>query len=284
MKRRKILVPIDFTEVSSIGLNMAIDIAQQIDADIDLLHIIKDHSTVGFQTDADMQANSRQASEQNHFMIELIKKRKNELSRLLESYKSLSVKMNPFIEFGNFSDQFEKHLQSNPPNLVVMGSTGETSISEFFTGNHAAKAIRIANVPVLAVTDYHPLAVGDNMLILTSLEDYDLQKVALIKRFADLMELNVSIAHVKQFKDLVMGDLYKKLQKFALENNFFDSTIHVIGKEEKIKAVKQFVEHYDISIIASISKGETGLTRLIFGSDTEKFLSEIDKPLLAVSQ
>ena len=105
MNRRKILVPIDFTDISTIGLNMAIDIAMHIDADIDLLHIIQDHSPVGFQTDADLQANERQESEHEHFMIELIKKRKHELNALVDKHSSLSVEIKPFIELGGFSDQ-----------------------------------------------------------------------------------------------------------------------------------------------------------------------------------
>jgi nucleotide-binding universal stress UspA family protein len=284
MTRRKILVPIDFSEVSLIGLKAAVDIAIQIGADINLLHIIQDHSAVGFQTDADLQANEMQASELDHFMIELIKKRKKELNELIDQHRTSTVSLNSFIEFGSFSDQFEKHLESNPPDIVVMGSSGETSISEFFTGNHTSKAIRMAGVPVLALKEYFPLLQMDNLLLLVSLKDYDTHKVGLIKKFADLLNLKVIIGHAKEYKDIVKEDIESELQKFARDNNFLNSKIHVIRKGEKVESIKHFVDQNDINIIASISEGDKGLIRMIFGSDTEQFLKEIDKPLLAVSE
>ncbi|NJN28395.1 MAG: universal stress protein [Cyclobacteriaceae bacterium] len=59
--------------------------------------------------------------------------------------------------------------------------------------------------------------------------------------------------------------------------------MHIIGKGEKTEAIKDFVARHDINIIASITEGDSGLTRFIFGSDTEDFLAEIDRPLLAIS-
>jgi nucleotide-binding universal stress UspA family protein len=284
MKRKKILVPIDFTEVSILGLKTSVEIATQIKADLNLLHIIRDHSNVGFQAIADMQASAKQVSEQEHFMIEWIKKRSKDLKDLMDQHRSSALIMNPFLEFGSFTDQFKKHLKDNPPDLVVMGTSGETSFSEFFTGNHATKAIRIADVPVLAVKEYIPLMNMDKILILVSLKKYDKQKVGLIKKFAGLLDLKVLVGHVKEYKDLVKDDIYSELQKFARDNDLQNGEIQIIGKGEKVEAVQHFVEQNDVKIIASISEGDKGLVRMIFGSDTEQFLNKIDKPLLAVSE
>jgi nucleotide-binding universal stress UspA family protein len=284
MNNKHILVPIDFTDIAETGLVTAIDIAKQIDADINLLHIISDHGTLGFQTDGDLQASAKQASERDHFMMELIKKRKQQMNLLVGHYGSKDFTVNAFVEFGSFRNQLKKHLDENPTNLVVMGTTGETSISELLTGNHAAKAIRVANVPVLAVKEYYPVLTKDNLLILVDLKGYDVEKVGLIKQFADLMQMNVVIGHVKQLKDVIKGDIYQELQNFALDNNFYDSEIHIIGEGEKIEAIKDFISRYDINVIASITEGETGLTRMVFGSDTEDFLNEINRPIIAVSQ
>ncbi|NJN28396.1 MAG: universal stress protein [Cyclobacteriaceae bacterium] len=220
MNKRNILVPIDFSEISEAGLKTAIDIANQIDANIHLLHIVEEHSDLGFKTDADMESSAREASEHDHFMVELIKKTKQQVDDLLLRYKSEKIKLIPFVEFGDYEEQLNIHLKENPTDMVVMDTSGETNISEFFSGNHASQAIRIANVPVLAVKAYYPIIAKDNMLILISLKDYDLQKVGLIKKFADIMQLNVLIGHVKQFKDVIKSDLYAELQKFALDNNF----------------------------------------------------------------
>lgn len=284
MKTKNILVPIDFTNVAETGLANAVDLAYQFNANINLLHIIPLHESTGFPTTGDTEALAKEDSERKHFIMELIKKRKKQMQQIIERQKSKGIQFYSFVEYGSFEKQLRNHLETYPTDLIVMGTTGETSVSEYLTGNHAAKAIRVADVPVLAIKDYYPILLKDNLLILVDLKDYDLQKVKLIKKFADLLQLKVIIGHVKQFKDLVKGDIYYELQKFAFENKFQDSKIHVIGKEEKIKAVKDFVRAHNINIIASISEGDTGLTRFFFGSDTEDFISEIDRPLIAVSR
>ncbi len=284
MKFKNILVPIDFTSVAETGLATAIDLANQFGAHINLLHIIKEQGSLGFQTTGDMEANAKLVNERNHFILELMKKRKVQMHNIVEKYRSSSISFNTYIDYGSFKDQLEAHLKTHSTDLIVMGTTGETSVSEFISGNHAARAIRVADIPVLAVKDYFPIMKHDKLLILVELHEYDFQKVKLIKQFADLLQMKVLIGHVKQFKDVVKGDIYNELQKFALENNFLDSTIHIIGRGEKIQAVKDFIRSNDVNMIASISKKDSGLMRFIFGSDTEDFINEIDRPLVAVSQ
>jgi len=284
MRKKNILVPTDFTSVAETGLLTAIDLANQIGANIDLLHIIKDYGSTGFEASGDVEASTREHNERDHFMMELIKKRKTQMNSLIDIHSAKGIQFKAFVEFGSFEEQLENHMKANAADLVVMGTTGETSVSEYLSGNHAAKAIRAVDVPVLAVKKHYPLFMNDKLLILVELKEYDLNKVKLIKKFADLLQLQILIGHVKQLKDVVKGDIYEELQKFALENNFLDSKIHIIGRGEKTKAVKDFVRAYKVNIIASISDSESGLIRFLFGSDTDDFINDIDRPLIAVGQ
>jgi nucleotide-binding universal stress UspA family protein len=245
--------------------------------------VINEPTPQGFQPDGDMLSRAEKMNEHDRFMVELINKRNAQLENLADRFNKF-LEVETKIEFGKFSDRLERFLEENQIDMIVMGTTGETSISEFFSGNHAARAIRVADIPVLAVKEYFAINKAGKLLLLVELKKYSKETVKLIRKFAQLFDLQVHIGHVKQNKDIVNEDLMKDLKKFAQTHDFKNYAMHVIGKGEKAEKIKDFAEYLKVDLIATISEGDSGLIRLLFGSDTEKFLNKVDEPILAISE
>jgi nucleotide-binding universal stress UspA family protein len=283
MKNKNILVPIDFSEESVHGLRTAADIALTTHSKLNLLHVIDDSSPSEFREDADMQAKNRDKKEHEHFMAELIQKRKAQMNEMKKDLNE-EIDSEVFLEFGSFSEGLEKFLSENSMDLVVVGTTGETTISEKFTGNHAAKAFRVAEIPVFSVKNYEAASGLKNMLLLVDIKGYDEEVVRRLLTFAELLEMNILVGHIKKAKDVIEDDILSRLDQFVRNHDIDNTSIHIIGQGQQKESLKEFVEKHDIDVIASISEGDSGLIRLIFGSETEKFINKTDEPVLAISE
>jgi len=282
--RPNILVPIDFTKIAETGLATAVNIAKQKNAKIYVLHVIDEQTPDSFRPDADLQAKHNTDVKYNALMVELIDKRKRQLSTIVGRYGHDKVEIRPVITVGKFREKLDATIDKNSVDLIVMGTSGETSISEFFTGNHTSQTIRVAGKPVLAVKEHLPITKFEKILLLIDLKSYKKQIVKLIKDFINMFDMEVIIAHVKQNKDVIEGNIIDNLEAFAKENKFKNYSLKVIGKGEKVEKVSELADQIDFDLIATISEGSSGLIRLFFGSYTEKLLNKLDKPLLSISE
>jgi nucleotide-binding universal stress UspA family protein len=282
-KTNNILVPIDFTEDSSVGLASAIDIATLIDAKISLLHVVNEPSRSGFRPDGDLVAKSRKDNDHGHFMAELIRKRNQQLVDLTKNYDATHIEFISTIEFGDFEEALHNFLDKNTIDLIVMGTSGETNLSEWYTGNHVAQAIRIADVPVLSLKHYHSFSSESNLLLLVDLKKYNKGVVKTIRNFAHLLHMNVQILHIKEADNIAMSEAMAWMNNFAEENQFEKYTLRLVDEDNKIEQIKKFSSNLSIDIVASISEGEAGFARLLYGNDTENMINELSDPVLAVS-
>lgn len=283
MKTRNILVPIDFGKESKAGLATAIDIASQINAKIHLLHIIDDSGPSDFQPDADMIAKEANENRHERFMVELIGKKNQQLQSLIINYDFGTLEVLSNIEFGKYAETIERFLSKNPIDLIVMGTTGETNIYEWFTGNHAAQTVRLAEVPVLAVKDYQSIGLQSNLLLMVELKDYSKEAIRSISQFATLLDMNVHIVYIKTHAGLISDNVSEHIKTFAENNNFKKFTTSVAEIDGDLDQINTLAKRVSADVIACVSEGDSGLIRFIFGSDTEKILNETNLPVLAVS-
>ena len=284
-KYKNILVPIDFTDESKAGLKTAITLAQKTDATLHLLHVIDELSPSQIPIDGDVLAKKNKEVRYNAYTLKLIDKRIQDFEKLKHEFDSKDVEMHLIVDVGEFQEKFENYLKEHTIELVIMGTSGETAFSEFYTGNHAARAMRAANVPTLVVKKSKTLSLGDNrMLVLVDLRNYDVDTVTMIRDFAETLKLQVLLAHVRQSTEEVVDDIEQEIEKFAKNNHFKDYSSHVLKKGDLVEQIRNFATEWEIDIIASISAGNEGIKRLLYGSDTEKFIEEIEQPLLVVSE
>ncbi len=283
MKRKNILVPIDFSDLSMKGMASAVNIANTIDGKIHLLHILDQPIRTDLPEDGDIVGKSKRQKEHEAFMRELIAKRQRDLKDVCNKFNVENIEVETAIDFGKFQEKLENYIDDNPIDLIVMGSSGETSLSELFKGNHAARAMRAAYVPVLVVKEYTTFHKDSKMLILLDTKKYGDESIRMIRNFVNLFNMEVHLAHVKQPEVVGINDIQENMESFARASGFANFQTHVIGEGEMSEQISEFAKAHEIDIIASITEGDSGLVRLIYGSDTEKFLEEIEQPLLVVN-
>lgn len=137
-----ILVPIDFSETSEAALTYAIDLSEQLDADVTVLHVrepIYGMMELGGPDVADWAEKLDVAS-------------RSELQRAVDRHqrarsRPLKTVMVAGIPYGDIL----RVAEEENADLIVMGTHGRTGLPHMLLGSVAERLVRSSPIPVLTV-------------------------------------------------------------------------------------------------------------------------------------
>jgi nucleotide-binding universal stress UspA family protein len=140
---RKILVPLDFSEASRLGLEYALTFAQEFHATLVLFHSI-------FVT-AYVMGNRHTA----HHVPTLIANQQEYARREMEELReAISRKVGVAeikIAVGSAVEQIGKYVKKTGVDLIITSTHGRTGLRRVFIGSTAERLVRYATCPVLVV-------------------------------------------------------------------------------------------------------------------------------------
>jgi len=138
-----ILVPLDFSEPSENALEFAVGIANDLKANILLLHTEQmpiasyELEPVAFTIQNNIELNTN-----------LLLDRANKIKEIYPSIGSINYS----VEMGDLKSNITEYIRKKNIDLIVMGITGKTStLSKVFFGSNAITISRSAKVPVIIV-------------------------------------------------------------------------------------------------------------------------------------
>jgi universal stress protein A len=132
---RGIAHPINFPNLSVNGLSWAIQLAQDYQAELLLLHVVPPPTPI-FELEAPMKSEA-----------ELL------LSVLLAELETTAIKARGFLLTGTSSteSQIARAARLERVDLIIMGTRGRAGISGLFARSLASRVITLAHCPVLVV-------------------------------------------------------------------------------------------------------------------------------------
>ena len=144
MKIKKILCPVDFSEISANALEYAVFLASHHHAELLLLHVVEHlHEFEHYQILVFTPQELWEKMEKHTF---------EKLNKLAEPIKN-TLKVETLIRQGKAFIEIIKQANEKDMDLIVMGSKGRTGISHMLMGSVAEKVVRKANCPVLVFRD-----------------------------------------------------------------------------------------------------------------------------------
>lgn len=128
MERRSVLVPHDFTNVADNAVSYAINLANSIKANVDLLHVVKDKKEVSAAT--------------------------MKFERIVASImdKPEEVSINFHISIGSIYTDIASKASELHSTMIIMGTHGAKGMQKLF-GSFAIKVITSTHVPFLVVQE-----------------------------------------------------------------------------------------------------------------------------------
>jgi nucleotide-binding universal stress UspA family protein len=145
---RKILVPLDFSESSRLGLEYALGFAQEFHSTVVLFHsVFVSPYLLGNRFRAH-QVPMLIASEQ--------KSARSEMENLREAISRKGGSVETRVAFGSPVEQIGKYVRKAGVDLIITSTHGRSGLRRVFMGSTAERIVRYAPCPVLVVPNRPP--------------------------------------------------------------------------------------------------------------------------------
>jgi nucleotide-binding universal stress UspA family protein len=149
-KNRPILVPVDFSPHSETALVCAAELAEKLDSDLVILHVVHDlNEAPGYYS---VKGSGKQLRRMEDVATEMLddffhrmQKEHPELAALEHATTMLVV--------GLPVNRIMESAKKVHARMIVMGSQGRTGLARAMLGSKAEQVVRLAPIPVMIVKD-----------------------------------------------------------------------------------------------------------------------------------
>ncbi len=278
----KIVVPTDFSKLSEHALDVALNIARKTNGAVFLLNVIGAMKNYSFSSMGGG-VSDEYISEDDRFVLELHRSNEKRLKQLIAKHQHSGVPVYSFIEIdevGEGVNQFADRLQCD---MVVMGTSGENTLTEYFEGNHTEKVIRITHIPVLTIRKALPNFDIKNVVFATDLKTVAKEGVDQIEKFATFFGATVHMVHVSNDDT---ERVRKRMEAFAEEHEtphqVPELTINPLKGAKVEETIFNFAKEKNAEIIATVNHGRKGLMHLFVGGMSEQLVRDSQVPVLTI--
>lgn len=279
---KRIIVPSDFSKLSEHALEFAARLAKPIDAEVSVIHL-EDLPLGDTSLHLTGEAKGSKISEEDLYNVQLFRSNRNKLQELTDTYSKGGVMVSGQQLGGGFLKGLEHYIENNGADLIILGTSGEESIQELFSGNHTEQLIEHFDTPVLSVQGEVSDEIKDIVVGLDlPNEVYTEQSFKIIKDIAEGLNARIHIVNVLK-NDIPEGlndELNKLANKFGLKNYKVD----VLMANDENQGLMRFAQQLHAGLIVTLSEARSGLYRFFQHSFATRMTKDSAIPVLTVNK
>ena len=262
MSLKSILVPTDFTKEAHTAINHAVELADTINGEVILLHVVESKDDVE-------PAKAKLAKEQK-------------LAHEMEG----SVPVKTMIRIGNIFDDIGDAAAEINASMIIMGTHGASGWQKV-AGSHALKVVTNSSVPfVIVQNDLMHVGGYDKIMIPLDLHNETKQKLEIVADMAKYFDSEVHIFTPKETDEFLSNKLNGNIawaKKYLAEKGIKSAT-HVSEKGNFVKNMISTAQDLEIDLISIMNLQKNSLMGM-FGSSYEQSIitNEAQIPVLCVN-
>lgn len=274
---KTILVPTDFSEQAKYALDLACGIAAKSDATVQLLNVVEAPQGTSFNAMGEVTAPDGMDS---LFFAQLLKKQREELTKLVKDPKYKDVQLEGEVVVGNPYENISRNIADREVDLVVMGTQGSSGIEEVLVGSNTEKVVRRAKCPVLTVKEaVDPESIKD-IVFATNLRDTNERLVKELLNLQKLFDAKLHLISVNTPSTFETDRFYKReMKKFVEEYGIDNYTMNVYNDDVEEDGIVFFAEDINADMIALATHGRRGISHLLSGSIAEDVVNHAKRPV-----
>lgn len=246
---KKILIPIDFSELSMYAIKAGAELAFQVDAELILFHAIED--------------------EEDPTTL------RKKLDPIFNMKEVRAVTYQYRQELGEAVEEVTKERVD----LIVMASRGAKGLKSLFVGTHAEKIAKNATCPVFIIKGETDLTNIKSILFPTNMLKEDEQIIRDVKSLQTFY--NASLHVMKAFDDTLMvrAEVEKRMQEFAEFHQMKNYTVSAREGIDQAEVILKFADEIDCDLIVMATHDRHGLDKILSGHVSGHVINESKRPL-----
>lgn len=269
---KRILVPTDFSVRAENALKVAAQIARKNDFEIHVLHMLE---IPGQMNDA-----ITGATPIPEIML-FIRKAKELMQHIKDRSFLHDITIIDSIKLEKATQGILTYSKENQIDLIIMGSSGTSGLTEIIIGSNTEKVVRLSPAPVMVIkeenNDFNP----KNIVFASDFSEEIKKPFQKILNFTKQFDAHlnlVTICSPNSFKTTALGN--KIMKNFIKEFEIKNYSTHIYNDISIEKGITNFSNEIQADLISLCTHGRTGLSHFFTGSISEDLANHIHKPLI----
>ncbi len=267
---KTIIVPIDFSDESKTGLNLALMLANKTRANIQMVHVIGKN----ISNDNELLAKENQlAKEKFEKILQECKKKGNINCDLNYTIKEGQI----FKEIANLADTFEDAL-------IVLSTHGASGFEELFIGGNAYKITSDARNPVITVRRGKMPSNIDTIILPLDITFQTREKVPYT---AELAKIFGSKIHLLTIQLSNLKSIEKKLNQYSdqvasyLDSHNVPYIVENLSGSNLTDLTLEYSRSVNADMISIMTEQEKSVSNLLLGTFAHQMINKAFIPVLS---
>lgn len=268
---KKFLIPIDFSDDSVNAAKYAVQLTIEIpDVEIILYHV---YGSISFPTLTSKEEGSRQKVSEAELAA-----MKTKIGETGNEHISC------IAEEGSFIENITSYVLGNHVDMIIMGITGSSRISQVFMGTNTLNVIRHVSCPVMIIP---PNATFNGLKKVVFTSDFkDVARTTpfiAFKKIMDAFKPQLDILNVDSEHYVELTDEFR-IEREAMEDKLgqYNPEFSFLRAFDFLEGINSFVEMKSIDAIISVPRKHSILSQLFKTSHTKKLAYHSTVPIIAI--
>lgn len=268
---KTLIVPVDFSDFSLKGMDLAILLARKYKASIEMVYVQKKTGEY-YPSIKEKQlkwAEQKFKEIQQEYSVKLGKK----------------TKIDFIIKHGKVHEEIVNQCMSHKDAVIVTSTHGISGFDAIFLGSNATKIIALSERMVYTINSENCPEDIKNIVLPIDYTKESRQKVPFVIELAKLFKSQVHVVTTVTKKD---DDLHKKAALYseqvckALEKEKINVKTKLLVGKSIADSIIKYSESAKADLIAIMSEQSVSLANLLLGSEAELVLTKSSVPVLTI--
>ena len=269
---KRIIVPIDFSQESIKGLELAIIYANKFNSDLQMVFV--------------------QSKKPGRFHIELENQYNaamEEFERILRKYKKelhQDCKFTYIIKSGKVHEEVANQVDAFDDAIIICSTDGESGFADFVMGSNASRIVQETEKPVITVTSEKYIGNVDKIVLPLDISRETREKVPIVATIAKAFNSEV---HIIKVTSSTNEGIHNKLKMYATQvKKYFDEKgikyqSSLLVGDNITESTIEYAKTIDADLIAIMTEQTTSLANFLLGSYAYQMLNSSPIPVLSIT-
>jgi len=266
-----IIVPIDFSEESLKGLELAILFAKKVNSKIQMVYVRK--------KSGDYNAGSKEEK----------KYAEKKFKEIVKEYQPLlpkEIKLDYIVKSGKIYKEVVSQAESFENSFIVASTHGASGFEQFFIGSNALKIISATKKPVITLQGNKPPRIISKIILPLDITAETRQKLPFTAEIAKWFDAEVHVVTLSAYQ---ADDIIKKLNSYSAQVCDYLKERGIKYKTEMLVGSNltditlEYAKKVNAGLISIMTEQSVDVSNFILGSFAQQMLNKSAIPVMSMN-